>query len=221
MLRLTSRNEFIAAIVLVAVGAQNLFVARAFGLEEFPGYLSWVLMVSGLYLALVPIAKAPRDLGSSFIIVMVGVTGLYFGTELTMGTAGRMGPGYFPRILSWLVIAMGAGIGLMGLNLSGPPVEAPKFRPMLFVLISIMLFGYLMNGFTIFGYEIPGFGLAITAVIVVLVAALARREFKLVESLLLGVGLSVATVLIFVYGLGQPLPDCPNGARCAQWLFGF
>lgn len=221
MLRLTSRSEFIAAMVLVAVGAQNLFVARAFGVEEFPGYASWLLMVSGLYLALVPITKAPRDLGSSFIIVMIGVTGLYFGAELTMGTAGRMGPGYFPRLLSWLIIAMGAGIGLASLSLSGPPVQAPQFRPMVFALASIVVFGYLMNGFTIFGYEVPGLGLAITAVVLVLIAAMARREFKLTESLLLGVGLSVATVLIFVYGLGQPLPDCPNGARCAQWLFGF
>jgi hypothetical protein len=39
-----------------------------------------------------------------------------------------------------------------------------------------------------------------------LIAAFARREVKLFESLLLGVGLSIGCVLIFVYGLGQPLP---------------
>src|SRR5204862_8262873 len=107
MLRLTSRSEFIAAIALVVVGAQNIFVAQAFGVEEFPRYVSWLLVISGFYLGVVPLVKAPRDLGSSFVMVLIGAAGLYFGAELTMGTAGRMGPGYFPRLLSWLIIAIG------------------------------------------------------------------------------------------------------------------
>ena len=36
MSRLTSRSEFIVAIVLVALGAVNIFVAQATGFEIFP-----------------------------------------------------------------------------------------------------------------------------------------------------------------------------------------
>jgi hypothetical protein len=221
MSRLTSRSEFVAAIVLVVLGAQNIFVAQAFGVEEFSRYLSWVLMISGIYLGLLPVVRAPRDLGTSYVLVMIGAAGLYFGAELTMGTAGRMGPGYFPRLLSWLIIAMGMLIGLVAMSTPGPSIEAPKFRPMAFVLLSIVIFGYLMNGFAIGTYQVPGIGLAVTAVVIVFVAAMARREFAVRESILLGIGLSIGTVLIFVYALGQPLPDCPNGFRCTQWLGSF
>jgi hypothetical protein len=219
MLRLTSRREFIAAIVLVVIGAQNLLVARAFGFHGFSGYLSWVLMISGVYLALIPLTKAPRDLGASFIMVVIGATGLWFGAELTMGTAGRMGPGYFPRLLSWLIIAIGLFVGSMSLSVEGPPVQAPRFRPMVFCMIAIIIFGFLMNGITIGSTQVPGIGLFVTAIVVVVVAAFARPNFSLKESVLLGLGLSIATVLIFVYALGQALPDCPDGFRCTQYFF--
>ena len=75
-----------------------------------------------------------------------------------------MGPGYFPVILSWLIIAIGAVIGLMSLFVEGPPVEAPQFRPILFVLLSIVIFGYLMT------YV----GLAITGVVMTLRRRLSR-----------------------------------------------
>jgi hypothetical protein len=39
-----------------------------------------------------------------------------------------------------------------------------------------------------------------------MIAGLARRNFNILESLALGVGLAIGCVLIFVYGLGQPLP---------------
>jgi hypothetical protein len=219
MLRLTSRREFIAAIVLVVVGGQNILVAQAFGFEGFPRYASWLLMLSGVYLALLPLTKGPRDLGASFVMVVIGATGLYFGAELTMGTAGRMGPGYFPRLLSYLIIAIGLFVGLMSLGTEGPPIEAPRFRPMVFVMVSIIVFGFLMNGITIGSYQVPGIGLFVTAIVIVVIAGLAREQFSLKESLLLGFGLSIATVLIFVYALGQALPDCPDGFRCTQWLF--
>src|SRR3954451_13416837 len=172
MLRLTSRREFIAAIVLVALGALNILLAQATGFQGFPGFLSLLLILCGIYIGLLLITKAPRDLGTSFVLVLIGATGLYFGAELTMGTAGRMGPGYFPRLLSWLIIAIGIGVGSMALTVEGPPIDPPKFRPISFVLLSIVVFGYMM------AYV----GLIVTAFVMVLVAALARQEFKLGET---------------------------------------
>ena len=208
MLRLTSRNEFIAAIVLLVIGAQNLVVARTFGIELFPGYISWLLMIAGVYAALIPFTKAPRDLGASAVMVVIGATALYFGAELTMGTAGRMGPGYFPRLLAWLIIAIGFFVGSMSLSIEGPPIMRPQYRPMAFVMLSIIVFGYLMSYI----------GLAVTAVVVVVIAGFARKGFSIKELVVLGAILSLGTVLIFVYALGQALPDCPDGFRCTQYF---
>jgi Tripartite tricarboxylate transporter TctB family len=140
--------------------------------------------------------KSPQDFGSAIVFLLIGLAGLFFGKDLTYGTAGRMGPGYFPYLLSWLIIGIGVFVGLTSLAVEGPPIEAPQFRPAFFVLLSVIVFGYLMS------YV----GLAITGVVMTLIAAYARRQVNLFESLLLGIGLSIGCVLIFVYALGQPLP---------------
>jgi hypothetical protein len=128
--------------------------------------------------------------------MLIGAAGVYFGSELTMGTAGRMGPGYFPRLLSWLIIAIGLFIGLKSFVTDGPPIESPQLRPIVFCLAAIILFGYMMK------YV----GLFLTAIALVIVAAYARPKVNLVETLIFGVAMSIGTILIFVYGLGQPLP---------------
>jgi hypothetical protein len=113
-----------------------------------------------------------------------------------MGSAGRMGPGYFPRLLSWLIIAIGLFIGLKSLVVDGPPIQPPQFRPIFFCLVSIIIFGYMMK------YV----GLFLTAIVLVLVAAYARPKVNLLETLIFGFAMSIGTILIFVYALGQPLP---------------
>jgi hypothetical protein len=140
--------------------------------------------------------RSPQDFGSAVVIILIGLAGIYFGSELTMGTAGRMGPGYFPRLLSWLIVAIGLFVGFKSLIVDGPPIQPPKFREMFFVLLSILIFGYLMK------YV----GLAITAVVLVFIAAHARRSVNYLETLIFAVGLSLGTILVFVYALGQPLP---------------
>ena len=140
--------------------------------------------------------KAPQDFGAAIVIMVIGLAGLYFGADLTMGNAGRMGPGYFPRLLSWLIVAIGAFIGLRSLTIEGPPIEAPYFRPMFFVVVSLIVFGYLM----------AWFGLFPTAIVMTIVAAYARPKVNVLETVIFAAGMSVCTVLVFVTGLGQPLP---------------
>ncbi|HEY4774831.1 MAG TPA: tripartite tricarboxylate transporter TctB family protein [Xanthobacteraceae bacterium] len=140
--------------------------------------------------------KSPQDFGAGIVFLLIGIAGVYFARDLTYGTAARMGPGYFPTQLGWLIIAIGAFVGIKSLMIEGPPVERPVLRPIVFVLTAIVIFGYVMN------YV----GLAITAVVMTLIGSLARRNVNLIEALVLGVGLSIGTIVIFVYGLGQPLP---------------
>ena len=51
--------------------------------------------------------KSPQDLGAGLVFVLIGLAGLYFGSDLTFGTAARMGPGYFPILLSAMIAAVG------------------------------------------------------------------------------------------------------------------
>jgi len=140
--------------------------------------------------------RSPQDFGSAIVIVSIGAAGVYFGADLAMGTAGRMGPGYFPRLLSWLIIGVGLIVGLKSLAIDGPPIQPPQFRPLLFCSAAIIIFGYLMS------YV----GLFLTAIVLVLIAAYARRDVNVRETLIFGAAISLGSIVVFVYALGQPLP---------------
>jgi hypothetical protein len=140
--------------------------------------------------------KNPQDLGAGVVFMLIGLAGLYSGKDLAFGTASKMGPGYFPMILSALILALGVGVGLKALAIEGPGIEPIRLRPILFVVIAILMFGFLIDAV----------GLALTAVVLTVVAAYARREVNLIEVLLLGSGLAIFAVVVFVYALSQPLP---------------
>ena len=140
--------------------------------------------------------KSPQDIGAGVVFLLIGLAGLYFGGELALGTAARMGPGYFPRLLSFMIIAVGVAVALQGITVEGPPVEPLRVRPIAFIIGAILAFGWL----------IERIGLALTAVLLTLIAAYARREVKLGETVLLGIGLGIFTVAVFVHLLGQALP---------------
>ena len=102
----------------------------------------------------------------------------------------------FPVLLSGLIIAIGLVLALKGVAVEGPPIEPVQLRPISFIVAAILIFGFLIRSI----------GLALTAVLLTIFAAYARPEVKLRETILLGVGLAMFTVLVFVYLLGQALP---------------
>jgi len=140
--------------------------------------------------------KSPQDLGAGVVFLLIGFAGLYFGSDLSFGTASRMGPGYFPTLLSYLIIGIGLVVGVRGLMVDGPPIDPVQPRPILFIIAAILVFGFL----------IESIGLALTALLLTIFAGFARHDVKLRESILLGIGLGVFTVVVFVYVLGQALP---------------
>jgi hypothetical protein len=140
--------------------------------------------------------RSPQDLGAGIVFLVIGLAGIYFGRNLAMGTAARMGPGYFPVMLSYLIVLIGLIVGARGLTLDGPPIERIQLRPIFFVAASLLLFGAIIDQV----------GLAITTVALTIVAAYARRDVNVLEALVLGVGLALFTIGVFVYALSQPLP---------------
>jgi hypothetical protein len=140
--------------------------------------------------------KSPQDLGAGVVFVLIGVAGIVFGQDLAYGSAARMGPGYFPTLLSYLIIAIGVVLAVKSLATEGPRIERIHVRPLLAILVAILGFGVLIDRI----------GLALSAAALTIVAAYARRDVSKTETLLLAVGLALFTVGIFAYALKQPLP---------------
>jgi hypothetical protein len=121
-------------------------------------------------------------------------------THYQMGTAVRMGPGYFPVMLGGLLVVLGLATLLAALAMDGPPVPQFQFRPLLLISLGCVAYGYLMKPL----------GLILATVALVFISALGGHEFKWKEVLILSVILVLFSVLVFVKGLTLPFPICPQ-----------
>jgi hypothetical protein len=140
--------------------------------------------------------RSPQDFGAAVVFIAIGVLGLYFASDLAFGSTARMGPGYFPMVLSAIVLLIGIIVGFKALTVDGPAVERVPLRPIAIIVVCIVGFGYL----------IEWLGAAITAAALVLVAGTARPGMSLKESIPLALVMSAFVIGVFVYALGQPLP---------------
>ena len=134
-----------------------------------------------------------KDFLSGVMFIAFGLVALYFGRNLQMGTTVRMGPGYVPHMLAYIMMSLGGIITVVALVTSGEPTEAPKWKPITMVTIGIICFAAL--------FERAGLLPALVAL--VLIASLGGEEFKLTEVLGNMVALAVLCVLVFKVGLGM------------------
>ena len=81
--------------------------------------------------------RHPKDFFAGLLFIAFGIAAIVIASNYPLGTAARMGPGYFPRILGILLIVLGSRLSLRALRTSGPPIAALKWRPLLIVLGSV------------------------------------------------------------------------------------
>ncbi|HEX9301025.1 MAG TPA: tripartite tricarboxylate transporter TctB family protein [Casimicrobiaceae bacterium] len=143
--------------------------------------------------------RHPKDFFAGLLFVAFGVAAITIGSNYTLGTAARMGPGYFPRILGILLIALGGALVVRALRLNGPPLPGWKWRPTVIVLASVALFGMIVN------YA----GVVLSTILLIVAASAASHEFRWRESLVAGVVLAALAVGVFVIGLKLQLPIWP------------
>jgi len=154
--------------------------------------------------------RHPKDFFAGLLFIAFGIAAVVIGSGYALGTAARMGPGYFPRILGLLLIVLGLALALRALRLSGPPIPAFKWRPLLVVLGSVAAFGLIVN------YA----GVVLSTIFLIVAASAASHEFRPRESLIAGVALAALAVGVFVLGLKLQLPIWPPIiSESVRWSF--
>lgn len=137
-----------------------------------------------------------RDFWAGAMLIVIGAAAMFVSQDYRFGSALRMGPGFFPTILSGILIVFGVCIMAVGLR-SGEKIEGfVSLRVLLMLPLALVLFGVLMDQ--------AGFVPAL--VVLVFMSAAAGKEFKWGEVLLLTVALTLASTALFVWGLGLPYP---------------
>jgi putative tricarboxylic transport membrane protein len=144
---------------------------------------------------------SPKDFWAGLLFGGLGLfVALYAATHYKLGTAVRMGPGYFPTWVGGLVALLGLVLVVRSLRLSGPRLPRLHLRPTLLVLGASIAFGYLLKPL----------GLVLASVLLVVVGAAGGHEFRWREVPWLAAALAAFAVAVFVYGLELPFPLWPE-----------
>jgi len=134
-----------------------------------------------------------KDFLSGLMFIAFGLAALYFGRNLAPGTTVRMGPGYVPHMLSYIMCVLGFIIAVVALVRGSDPVEAPRLKPIVMVTIGIVVFSLL--------FEATGMFPALVALI--LIASAGGDEFKLLEVIGNIIVLTILCILVFKIGLSM------------------
>jgi hypothetical protein len=134
-----------------------------------------------------------KDFWSGVMFTAAGMFALMYGSRLAVGTAVRMGPGYVPRMLSYILMGLGIAIIVRAIIAPGAAIERFRFKPITMITIGVLTFAFLFERA----------GLAPALVCLVFLAALGGQEFKLIETILACVALIALCTVIFKIGLSM------------------
>lgn len=142
--------------------------------------------------------RAYGDIIGGLLITAFGVFVLFYSERYAMGTLQRMGPGYFPRALGFLMVGLGVIIAAPAFARAGP---IPRFRLRSFLSILASL--------VFFALTLRSLGLVVATSGTVLIASLATNQLTWVTRGVLMVAITAITYVVFILGLRMILPIWP------------
>jgi hypothetical protein len=140
--------------------------------------------------------RNPKDFWAGIIYLFFGTGAFIIARDYPMGTALRMGPSYFPSILSVLLVLIGIIALFRSATKAGSPIGGFAAKGLVLVITSTLLFGLILRGA----------GLIIALPLLVIVSAYGSMYFRWSTAFTMAAGLTVFCILIFLKGLGVPLP---------------
>jgi hypothetical protein len=143
---------------------------------------------------------APTDFAAGLFYLAVAALGLWLLRDVRLGTSMRMGPGFLPGALCYLLLAVGTWMVARSFFRTGAPLERWYPRPLAFVLGSLLLFSF----------SIDKLGLFATIIVMVVVASFATPESRWKEVVIAALALAVFSAVLFVKLLGLPLSIWPG-----------
>ena len=137
------------------------------------------------------------------MFLIVGVVFAVGATNYKMGTSARPGAGYFPLILSVIMIILGCVVLFKSLTIEtegGDLVGDIAWRPLLVIVAAIAAFGV----------TLPFFGMLIAVPILIVMVSFAGQEFKWTGVAISSAVLTAFAWFVFVWGLKLTIPLYPS-----------
>jgi hypothetical protein len=144
------------------------------------------------------------DFRAGLFYLVVGIAALWIGRNYTMGTADDMGSGYFPFLLSLILIVIGSASVARSILGKRMPAEQVHLRAMTLITAATLAFAMI----------IASVGAVIALPVLTLLSASASRNFAFGwKSVAAALALSLFCVIVFIKALGLSIP-------VTGWLFG-
>ena len=140
--------------------------------------------------------RGNKDFWSGLMFLVIGALAVLVARDYPFGKLLRMGSGYFPTLLGWILVLFGIYIMAKGLRRNEKIQGHWSIRALILLPVMIILFGALM--------ERAGFIPALA--VLAFGSAAAGKDFKWGEVLLLTAVMTMLSLAVFVWGLGLPYP---------------
>ena len=140
--------------------------------------------------------RSTKDFWAGLIYIFFGSSAIIIARDYTMGSALRMGPAYFPSLLGAVLLLIGAISVIRAFFAEGTPIGGFALKGLSLVIGSVVLFGFIVRGT----------GLLVALPLIVVMSALGSSRFRWGPTLAMAAGLTIFCVLVFIKGLGIPLP---------------
>jgi hypothetical protein len=144
--------------------------------------------------------KNTRDIHDLVGGLLMTATGLFFalyGREYEFGTTGRMGPGYFPVVLGWILAVLGLAVAVPAWWRRGTAVVV-QWSNLFWCVLSLVVFAITLR---VLGVVLASFLAALLSLVPSSMGLRTRLTVCAVVALL--------TTLIFPIGLQMILPIWP------------
>ncbi|HEX7195793.1 MAG TPA: tripartite tricarboxylate transporter TctB family protein [Candidatus Limnocylindria bacterium] len=143
------------------------------------------------------VRAALKDVLAGAVFILLGGAFALGSLDYAIGTPLRMGPGYVPLALGLLLVGIGVAVIVKGfLAGEAEPIGDVDWRALVLITAALLFFGLTVRGLGVIGAL---FGSA-------LLAALARSRTGPVEGLVIAIGLTIVSVLIFIVALQLRMP---------------
>ncbi len=145
---------------------------------------------------------ARKSVLAGLMFVAIAALGLWVSRSYPIGTALRMGTGYVPRLLCWILMGLGAAIVIQGLREKDAPAEPGSWWRLIPVVV-------VTASLVAFALAIEQLGLVVSILLLVGIGAIVAPGIKVWEAIAAAVGLILLSWLIFILGLALTIPVWP------------
>lgn len=139
---------------------------------------------------------ARQDLIGGLIAVALAIYVLVEASQYPMGSLLRMGPGFFPCVVGFIILLLGLSLIAASFR-KRPKADGAKvrLRPVIAIGFGVMAFALLLERF----------GLIPATLALVMLSSLAEPNWRWRRTVILAVAMSAFVFLLFVVVLGMPI----------------